>query len=225
MIQRAALRFLVFLFAAVSMGESCGDGSPDGTGSIEGAVSLDGESVQGVGVAISDTESAETGTDVQGEYAFDDLSAGPYTVALIDGLPGDISCAPAISQDVDVTTETEVVNFACETIGAGGAGGQGGAGGSGGNGATGGSGGSGGIPALVPCGGTATNAILSQLTSNVQIIPEPGQSNTYRIRFSVSKPTPNGSASVDFRRSDGVALGSTGSAPDAQGVVDELFSV
>jgi hypothetical protein len=70
---------LTIVFALIACGKGS-DSGPDPTYSISGTATLDGNALQGVAITLSGASSAATNTDAGGNYTFEKLPAGTYTL-------------------------------------------------------------------------------------------------------------------------------------------------
>ena len=107
-------RFKLYAMAtllAIPVANACGDDvvSPAPTGSITGQVSIEGQGIDGVTVALEGGTTATTASG--GTYRFDDLEAGTYTITIsnypADGSFNAASASATLEQDGEVVT----VNF------------------------------------------------------------------------------------------------------------------
>lgn len=89
---------------------ACGEGNmPPTIGSVSGKVTLEGDALSGVAVALSGEGSATTGAD--GTYRFDDVLEGEYTVT-ISGFPADVQFENTMSVSVSESTPNPTADFA-----------------------------------------------------------------------------------------------------------------
>jgi hypothetical protein len=71
---------LIIVLALIACSSKSSDDASTPTYSISGTVTQDGSALQGVTVTLSGASSAATNTDASGNYPFDKLAAGTYTV-------------------------------------------------------------------------------------------------------------------------------------------------
>ncbi|HSL70619.1 MAG TPA: carboxypeptidase regulatory-like domain-containing protein [Longimicrobiales bacterium] len=84
--------------------------APAQPGSIQGAVTANGNPIGGVAVTLSGDASASTTTSGTGTYSFNNLQPGSYTVTITNPFPG--VSFPSLSQTVTVASgQTRTVNF------------------------------------------------------------------------------------------------------------------
>ena len=95
---------------AAALLTACGEGNmPPTIGSVSGKVTLEGDALSGVAVALSGEGSATTGAD--GTYRFDDVLEGEYTVT-ISGFPADVQFETTMSVSVSESTPNPTADFA-----------------------------------------------------------------------------------------------------------------
>ena len=111
-------RFLTLAALLVLPLAACDEGddsvAPTATGSVTGAVTIDGTGQAGVTVSLSNGKTATTNSS--GQYTISDVALGSYTVS-ITGQPAD-AAFPSTTQAAVISTAGQVVtvNFAGSRI-------------------------------------------------------------------------------------------------------------
>lgn len=112
------LRLLALLLVATVPFAACDDdgGTQPESGSIQGTVVVEGSPLSGVTVAISGPESATATTDANGEYTFQSVPSGSYTIEIAGGAPDDVTFETPSKSATVSGGSTETVNFSGDYI-------------------------------------------------------------------------------------------------------------
>jgi hypothetical protein len=102
---------LIIVLALIACSKSS-DQESNPTYSISGTVTRDGSALQGVTVSMSGTNNADTTTDASGNYTFNKLSAGTYTVTPI--LAG-YTYSPS-APSVTISSANQTQNFTAASV-------------------------------------------------------------------------------------------------------------
>ncbi len=128
MASSVSVRFLIVLAVAAAPFTACSDDGDDGpgtdpseSGAIAGSVTADGAGIAGASIALSGAGTGATTTDADGDYRFDDLDPGSYTVTLTVPDGYELAAGQTAARAATVTDGgTATVNWTLVETGGGG---------------------------------------------------------------------------------------------------------